>query len=322
MTIDATSPRIAPEFAAPLGMLLQMLPGGLNAAPDIAGRRQTMEALVGALAASTPPVEGVATEDRTIPGHESDAAVGVRIFRPDGMPDRAPGIVHVHGGGMVMGTVDGEAAVCAALAVGLGCVVVSVDYRLAPEHPYPAGLRDCYAALRWVHDTTGDLGVDPDRIALYGGSGGGNLVLATALMARDAGGPAIRFVMAPYPMIDDRNETPSSHEITGIGIWDRAATQDAWGWYLGGQEADGYAAPARMEDLRGLPPTFIDVGDLDVFRDEDVAFAARLLQAGVPTELHVYPGAFHAAEAFAPDAPAGQTIVGARFAALQRALTG
>ena len=320
MTIDSTSSRIAPDFAAPLSMLLQLLPGGLNAAPDIAGRRQTMEALVGALAASPPPTPGVVAEDRSIPGWDGDPDVGVRVFRPEAGADGAAGIVHVHGGGMVMGTVAGEASLCEQLAVVLGCVVVSVDYRLAPEHPYPAGLRDCVAALTWVHEHAGDLGIAPGRLALYGGSGGGNLVIGTALMARDLGGPAVRIVVAPYPMLDDRNETPSSQEITGIGIWDRAANIDAWGWYLGGHAADGYAAPARMEDLRGMPPTYIDVGELDLFRDEDVAFALRLLQAGVPTELHVHPGAFHAAEAFAPTSPIGQAMVDARTAALRRAL--
>jgi acetyl esterase/lipase len=155
---------------------------------------------------------------------------------------------------------------------------------------------------------------------VHGGSAGGGLAIATALMARDHGGPAIRFLMAMYPMIDDRNETPSSHEITDVGIWDRAGNLEAWAWYLGGAEADGYAAPARMPDVSGLPPTFIDVGDLDLFRDEDIAFALRLLQAGVPTELHVHPGAFHASEGFAPGAALSKRIVAARLDALRRAL--
>lgn len=142
------------------------------------------------------------------------------------------------------------------------------------------------------------------------------------MMARDKGGPAVCFLMAPYPMIDDRNELPSTHEITEVGIWDRAGNLEAWEWFLGGQPADAYAAPARATDLSGLPPTFIDVGELDLFRDEDIAFVQRLLQAGIPTEFHVYPGAYHASEVFAPQAELSQRIWAARLSALARALHG
>jgi acetyl esterase/lipase len=211
-------------------------------------------------------------------------------------------------------------AQAATLADSLSCVVVSVEYRLAPEHPYPAGPRDCYAGLAWMAAHADELGVDPDRIAIYGASAGGGLCIATALMARDRGGPALCFQMPIYPMIDDRNETPSSHLITDVGVWDRAANLEAWAWYLGGKEADGYAAPARCEDLSGLPPTFIDVGTLDLFRDEDLAFAARLVQAGVPPELHLHPGAYHASEGFAPNAALSRRIVATRNDALRRAL--
>ena len=126
--------------------------------------------------------------------------------------------------------------------------------------------------------------------------------------------------MPLYPMIDDRNETPSSYEIMDVGIWDREGNVEAWQWYLGGHLADGYAAPARAENLAGLPPTFIDVGELDLFRDEDIQFAARLIQAGVPTELHVYPGAYHASQVFAPEAALSQSILARRTEALLRAL--
>ena len=136
-----------------------------------------------------------------------------------------------------------------------------------------------------------ELGFDPERLAVYGGSAGGGLTIAVVLMARDRGFPAIRFQMPIYPMIDDTNETGSSYEITDIGVWDRDGNIEAWGWYLGGGKPDYYAAPARCEDLSGLPPAYIDVGTCDLFRDEDIAFAMRLMQAGVPTELHVNPGA-------------------------------
>ena len=198
--------------------------------------------------------------------------------------------------------------------------MISVEYRLAPENPHPAPVQDCYAGLVWMSENAETLGFDPQRLAVYGSSAGGGLTIATALMARDRGTPAISFMAPIYPMIDDRNETPSSHEITDIGIWDRDGNLEAWDWYLGGKPADQYAAPARAEDLSGLPRTFIDVGELDLFRDEDITFAARLLQAGVPTELHVYPGAYHASEIFAPGSALSETIWSRRVEALRRAL--
>jgi len=195
-----------------------------------------------------------------------------------------------------------------------------VEYRLAPENPYPAPVEDCYAGLLWMAAHAAELGFDPERLAVYGGSAGGGLTIATVMLARDRGGPAIKFQMPIYPMIDDRNETPSSHEITDIGLWDRAGNIEAWKWYLGDGKADQYAAPARAEDLAGLPPTFIDVGTVDLFRDEDIAFAQRLMQAGVPTELHVNPGAYHAAEVFAPQSPLAERIWARRYEALRRGL--
>ncbi|GAA3342217.1 hypothetical protein GCM10020358_36420 [Amorphoplanes nipponensis] len=186
--------------------------------------------------------------------------------------------------------------------------------------PHPAPVEDCYAGLVWTAAHAAELGIDPDRLALYGGSAGGGLAIATALIARDRGGPALRFMMPIYPMIDDRNETASSHEITDIGIWDRAGNIEAWDWYLGGKEADQYAAPARAEDLTGLPPAFIDVGAVDLFRDEDIAFAQRLMAAGVPTELHVHPGSYHAAETFAAEAALSRRTWALRTDALRRAL--
>jgi len=150
---------------------------------------------------------------------------------------------------------------------------------------------------------------------------GGGLAIATALLARDRGFPAVCFQMPIYPMIDDRNETASSYEISDIGSWDRAGNIEAWNWYLGEGQADLYAAPARAEDLAGLPPTFIDVGTVDLFRDEDIEFAMRLMQAGVPTELHVHPGAYHDSEGLAPEAPLSRRIWEHRIAALRRALT-
>jgi acetyl esterase/lipase len=221
---------------------------------------------------------------------------------------------------MILGNVEGESPVASAICEHVDAVVVSVEYRLAPENPYPAPVEDCYAGLLWMAANAAELGFDPDRLAVYGGSAGGGLTIAVTMLARDRGGPPIRFQMPIYPMIDDRNETPSSHEITDIGLWDRAGNIEAWKWYLGDGKPDQYAAPARAENLAGLPPTFIDVGTVDMFRDEDIAFAQRLMQAGVPTELHVNPGAYHAAEVFAAAAPLSERIWARRYEALRRGL--
>ncbi|GAA3485665.1 hypothetical protein GCM10018966_101980 [Streptomyces yanii] len=168
------------------------------------------------------------------------------------------------------------------------------------------------------------LGIDPSRLALYGGSAGGGLAAGVALLARDRGTPPLAFQMLPYPMLDDRNITLSSHEITDIGIWDRAANLQGWQALLGDRagtdRVSPYAAPARTDDLSGLPPAYLDVGELDLFRDENIAYANRLMQAGVPVELHVYPGGIHAGELLAPDAELSTRITDYRMNALARAL--
>jgi acetyl esterase/lipase len=310
---------IDPESRVPLDALLEVMPGGFNAIPDIVARRAAVEQIFAML----PLVENpdVAKEDRPIPGPDGDPDITVRIYRPVNASATLPGIYYIHGGGMVLGDIAGEDAIAAMLCAEIGAVVVSVEYRLAPEHPHPAPIEDCYAGLVWTADNAAALGIDPDRLAIYGGSAGGGLTLGTALLARDRQGPALRFIMPIYPMIDDTNTTASSHEITDVGIWDRAGNVEAWQWYLGGKPADPYAAPTRAADVSGLPSTYIDVGTVDLFRDEDVAFAQRLMQAGVACELHVNPGSYHGSETFAPDAALSQRIWATRIAALRRALT-
>ncbi len=310
--------RIDPESLEPLDQLLAALPGGFNAIPDIVQRRATVSAVLAMV--EVPPNPNVTSEDRTVPGPEGAPDIMVRIYRPVGVTGTLPGIYYIHGGGMILGDVAGEDATASSLCEQVGAVVVSVEYRLAPEHPHPAPVEDCYAGLRWMAAHAAELGYDPDRLALYGGSAGGGLVLGTVLLARDRGGPAIAFMMPIYPMIDDTHTTPSSHEITDVGIWDRAGNIEAWAWYLGDGKPDQYAAPARAEDLSGLPPAYIDVRTVDLFRDEDIAFANRLMQAGVPCELKVNPGSYHASEVFAPDAELSRRIRADRVAALRRAL--
>jgi len=310
---------IDPESRVPLDALLEVMPGGFNSIPDIVQRRATVANMLAGM--EVPENPNVVKEDRTVPGPDGEPDITVRIYRPVNASGTLPGIYFIHGGGMILGNVAGEDPTATMICDQVGAVVVSVEYRLAPEHPHPAPVEDCYAGLVWMAKNASELGFDPSRLAIYGGSAGGGLTIATALLARDRGGPALAFMMPIYPMIDDRNETPSSHEITDIGIWDRAGNIEAWNWYLGGKEPDQYAAPARAEDLTGLPPAFIDVGTVDMFRDEDIAFAARLMQAGVPTELHVHPGSYHASETFAADAPLSKRIWALRIDALRRALT-
>ncbi|MEK9564512.1 MAG: alpha/beta hydrolase [Deltaproteobacteria bacterium] len=312
--------RIDTESRGPLDEMLTETPGGFNAIKEIRERRKKLEEQQQKWAKDQPLNENVVIEDREIPGPEDAPPVGVRIYRPKAASGVLPGIFFIHGGGMIMGSVEGENLKATELCEAIQAVVVSVEYRLAPEHPHPAPVQDCYAALKWMAQNADDLAFDPNRLAVVGGSAGGGLTIATTMMARDKGFPRICFQMPLYPMIDDRNETPSSYEIMDLGIWDREGNVEAWQWYLGGKPADDYAAPARAENLAGLPPTFIDVGELDLFRDEDIQFAARLIQAGVPTELHVYPGAYHASEVFAPEAALSQSILSRRTEALLRAL--
>ena len=304
--------RLDSESREPLEGLLSVMPGGFNSIPDIVQRRQ----VVGQLLVEPELDPRVTMENRTIPGVAGEQKV--RIYTPKNKSSKTPAIVLIHGGGMIMGSVEGEAGTAQMLSATCEAVVVSVDYRKAPENPYPAGADDCYNATAWVFDNAAELGIDPENIGLYGGSAGGGLAIAVALMARDRGSFKLKYLMPIYPMIDDRNETASTHGVTEVGIWDRAGNIEAWDWYLGGKPADGYAAPARMKDLSNLPATYIDVGEMDAFRDEDTEFAMRLLQAGVPCEFRIYPGAYHASEVFAPEAALSKRIWAGRVEALQR----
>jgi triacylglycerol lipase len=211
---------------------------------------------------------------------------------------------------------------CVQTAETLDCVVVSVDYRLAPESPFPAPVEDCYAGLAWTAAHADELGIDRERIVVVGQSAGGGLAAALALLVRDRAEIPLCYQLLIYPMIDDRNTTTSSQLVTKV--WTREANLLGWRCYLGHEpgvgEVSPYAAAARAEDLRGLAPTFIGVGTLDVFRDENIDYAQRLLAAGVPTELHVYPGAPHGFEGLAPQAAVSQQFLRDIADALRRAM--
>jgi acetyl esterase/lipase len=236
-------------------------------------------------------------DDRSIPGPEGAPDVTVRVYRPTARAGAVPAILYIHGGGFFVGSIDTEHAGSASLARELDVVVVSVEYRLAPEHPFPAGLEDCYAALVWLHGHADDLGVDPACVAVNGGSAGGGLAAGLALLARDRDGPALCFQYLGIPELDDRLATPSMQQFRDTPMWSRPAAEKSWEWYLGdahgADDVSPYAAPARATDLAGLPPAYVSTMEFDPLRDEGILYALNLMAAGVSVELHSFPGTFH-----------------------------
>ena len=246
----------------------------------------------------SPPValNDVRVERRTVPGPAGAPDLAVQIYTPVGAGP-FPCIYHVHGGGYVAGSADSVEFAHRPLAEQLVCVIVSVDYRLAPETPHPGPVEDCYAGLAWTIANAAALNVDPTRLGVMGESAGGGLAAALALLARDRGEYALAFQCLTYPMIDDRTSVGEDHPVVGEFIWTPHNNRFGWtallGHAPGGEGVSPYAAAARADDLAGLPPTFIMTGALDLFLDEDIDYARRLIRAGVATELHVYPGGFH-----------------------------
>jgi acetyl esterase/lipase len=265
--------------------------------------------------ARTPVVPGVEVRDR--------AEAGVRVYLPrDGASGAA--LLWLHGGGLIVGAPTMDEGRCGAWARELGLVVVSVDYRLAPEHPFPAALDDARAAWWWLQGSAGALGVDPRRVAVGGASAGGGLAASLAQRLHDEGGvpPAAQLLL--YPMLDDR--TAARRELDGAGhlVWHNRSNRAGWSSYLGrapgAPELPPYASAARRGDLRGLPPAWIGVGDLDLFRDEDRAYAERLERAGVATVLHQVAGAPHGFDALAPAASLSRAFAAAQVAFLRERL--
>jgi acetyl esterase len=265
------------------------------------------------------PQAPVHVEDRTVPAGPDRPARAVRLYRPAAAAGARPALVFPHWGGFVTGDLDTSATASARIADLVGAVVVSPDYRLAPEHPFPAALDDCYAALEWVVDRAGELGVDPGRVGVGGLSAGGGLAAGLAVRARDRHGPAVCFQYLLFPQLDDRLDTPSARTFVDTPMLDRAGLVLSWKHYLGGAPAPPPAAPARIGDLAGLPPAFVGVCEFDPLRDEGLHFAHRLIQAGVRTEVAHYPGTFHASIGLA-HAVSSQRMVADQVDALRRAL--
>ncbi|MCK9931339.1 alpha/beta hydrolase [Frankia sp. Mgl5] len=262
----------------------------------------------------------VTEHEHTIAGPETPIVLSV--FTLHDHTAAGPGILWIHGGGMATG--DRFSAMPALrLAVTTGATVVSVEYRLAPEHPDPAPLDDCYTALLWVAEHAQTLGIDPHALILAGSSAGGGLAAGTALRARDHGGPDLAGLLLLCPMLDDRMHTPSSRMTADLS-WTRSSNQTGWRMLLGDRvgtdNVTTYAAPGRATDLSRLPPTFIDVGSVDLFRDEDVAFASTIWACGGDAELHVWPGGVHGFEEFAPHTALATDTLTARSRWLTRIL--
>jgi acetyl esterase/lipase len=305
-----------PEFEA----ILPALPTVM----DLSSAARVQEARNGPLMAFPPPPdrEDVAKEDRRVPGPAGAPDVAVRIYRPRAGAGPRGCVFEIHGGGFLLGSIAMMDPWCQVVAAALDAVVVSVEYRLAPEHPFPAGVEDCYAALCWTAKHAAELGVDPARIALAGQSAGGGLAAATALLARDRGFPALCFQLLEIPELDDRLDTPSMLAFQDTPLWNRPNAVWSWKHYLGPDhrgETSPYAAPARAKDLAGLPPAYVSTMEFDPLRDEGILYALRLLQAGVPVELHSYPGTFHGSDLL-PTAAVSQRNAREVIDALRRAL--
>jgi acetyl esterase/lipase len=286
---------VQPELRAALQDLPQFA-FSADTLPLVRQARESMLAMPEVVQALT------AVEERLIPGPEGAPDVRVLIHRPAKAAGLLPAILHIHGGGYVMGWPEMGAIEHQELVNELNCVIVSVDYRLAPETPHPGPIEDCYAALKWIHREGAALGLDPKRVGVSGESAGGGLAAALALLARDRGEVPLAFQHLIYPMLDDRTcMTTDPHPHTGHFVWTPESNCFGWRSLLGkapgSPDVECYAAAARAKDLSGLPQTFISVGALDLFLDEDVDYALRLTRAAVPVELHVYPGAYHAYQA-------------------------
>lgn len=304
-------PPFDPELRAGLAVVGGMFPPTIT--PDLIAFMRTSYA--------APPIDDllvakgiVASDDVVVApdGHE----VPVSVLRPDSAAGERPGVVYAHSGGLMFGDRFSGIDLVLDWVSDFGAVLVTVDYRLAPENPHPVPFEDMYAALEATAARADEWGIRRDRLLVAGASAGGGLAAGLALAARDRDGPPLRGQVLDYPMLDDRGHTASTQQFDGIGVWDRVSNETGWTALLG--EARGtdmvpsYAAPARAEDLSGLPPAFIDVGAAEIFRDEAIAYADGIWRAGGDAELHVWSGAFHACDIFAAHTSVGRAMIQAR----------
>jgi triacylglycerol lipase len=281
-----------------LVVMLDMFPGLSLTAESLPQTRAFLKEMNAQTPSDLPNFSAISVSEHHVPGRQGEPDVRVLVYIPKNVSTPLPALLWIHGGGYVFGSAEQDDLQVKSIVSTVECAAVSVDYRLAPETPHPGPVEDCYAALKWLYMHAGELGVDATRIAIGGASAGGGLTAGLALLTRDRGEVPLAFQLLIYPMLDDRTVTSAEpHPYTGEYIWTADANRFGWtallGQEPGGPDVSPYAAAARAEHLEGLPSTFISVGALDLFLEEDLEYARRLMRAGVPTELHVYSGAFH-----------------------------
>ena len=314
---------IDPDLVGGLSALADMMGDGPGLIEDLPGTREASAARDAQLAAGLQVPDTIVQEvlhAQSSEGHD----IELRVMRPAATDSKMPLFFWIHGGGYVMGTASQGDMFTLNAAEGLGCFAASVDYRLAPETAYPGPLEDCYQGLKYLYDEAHTLGIDREKIIIGGVSAGGGLTAGLALLIRDRGEMEICAQVLIYPMIDDTNIAPPSDDTPDTLVWSRSFNKFGWQSYLGdlfGQKnVPIYAAPARAQDLSGLPPTYMPVGDLDLFLDENILYARKLTQAGVPTHFHIVPGAFHGFNGFVANAPISQAINMETFAFIGKIL--
>ncbi|MEH6591817.1 MAG: alpha/beta hydrolase [Halioglobus sp.] len=300
--------RIDPELLA-----------ALETVPALDLNRENIAKIRDLLAAGPQPPSSVdvLSDMKTI--DTEDGAVDVYIYRKSDQPNQ-PAILWIHGGGYILGDAEDERA--RIIADHCNCTVFSVDYRLAPEHPFPAGPNDCYSTLAWIMNEAETLGIDKNRVAIGGASAGSGMAAGVALMNRDRDNFPLQLQLLLYPMIDNLHATDSG-KIENHPVWNLSTSFNAWEMYLDGapgEQASPYAAAARATDLSGLPPAYMCVGSEDLFRDENIDYAQRLLAAGVPCEFSIFPGLYHGADSFAPAARVSRRLNQGFLHALDHAL--
>jgi acetyl esterase/lipase len=312
-----------PQVAEALGPLMAGL-ADVKPPPvgDVDSRRTAMNAMLAAIDRLQPAADDVRITDHELTTPDG-AKLLLRWYRTTGNTEDAahgPAVLYLHGGGMILGSVAINDGALSRLVSSSGVPFLAVDYRLAPEHPYPTPVEDVYAGLQWLHEHATELGVDPARIAVMGDSAGGGLAAAVSILARERGGPAIARQLLIFPMLDDRNTVPDPH-IEPYAAWTYDDNTTAWravlGACAGAPEVPAHAAPARLKDANGLPPAYIEVGQLDIFRDEDLAYALVLSRGGVPVELHLTPGVPHEYDAIAYQSDAARRAIATRVRILR-----
>jgi acetyl esterase/lipase len=286
---------------------------------DVATRRAVLEPVFRHGDGAQPFPDDVTITDHEVTGFDG-ATIRARWYvRKDTSSEPGPAVLYAHGGGMIVGDIDMFDGLVSRYVSASGTSILSVDYRLAPEHPHPAPVEDVYAALGWLHEHAAELGVDPARIGVFGDSAGGGLAAAVSILARDRGGPPIAKQILVMPMLDDRTVTPDP-QLAPFAVWTWDDNRTGWeallGPAAGGPDTPAHAAPARVGDPSGLPPAYIEVGQLDIFRDEDLTYAMRLGRAGVPVEFHLHPGVPHEFDFIAFDSAAARRVIADRVRVL------